>query len=136
MQNCPAVDGDRADHSLKPSAHADHDAVIKHDDSNRRKIDMSTVAEPSAASAAQPPPDAGASQRPWIARISATLVRSTGIDTFEEITYSDGVFTRRFGILGGPRPFIVVVLDQAAREQLLAELNLELDDPPKGVDTK
>lgn len=70
----------------------------------------------------------------WQGAVSARITRSTGVDTIEEIDYTDGLFTRRVHVIGGPTPPLVVVLDLAARQQLLGELRQELANPPAGTD--
>lgn len=63
--------------------------------------------------------------------VSAKITRVL-VDIIEEIDFTDRLFTRRFQVVGGQTPPLVVVLDPAARRQLLGELLAQLGGPPPG----
>jgi hypothetical protein len=71
---------------------------------------------------------------PWTATVTAKLTRTTGIDTQEEVGYSQGRFTRRQIVTGSPFLSPIIVLDRAAREELKKELASELESVPAGID--
>ena len=66
----------------------------------------------------------------WVGSVSARITRVNGIDTVEEIDFVDGQFTRRIRVVSGPTPPLLVVLNLAARQELLQELRAELAAPP------
>jgi hypothetical protein len=74
-----------------------------------------------------------AAARPWQADVQALLTR-VNVDLVEEIRYADGIFSRRLHIAGGPDIGPIMVLDAEARAELLAELRVEIKDPPPGTD--
>jgi hypothetical protein len=74
------------------------------------------------------------SSGPWQATVTAQLSRGNGIDTVEEIEYTaNGEFTRQIRVVNGPSPLNIVVLNTAQCQQLLAELQGELTNPPAGT---
>jgi hypothetical protein len=73
--------------------------------------------------------------RPWQATIEGQLVRAVGVDAVQEVDYSDGQFSRRLHIVGGPDLGPIVLLDAPARLALLADLQAELEAAPPGTDT-
>lgn len=71
----------------------------------------------------------------WRPAVTARITRIL-VDVIEEIVFTDGVFTRRFQVVGGPSPALVVVLDAAARRTLLDDLLTQLGSSPAGSDTQ
>ncbi|MDQ6613949.1 MAG: hypothetical protein M3083_04185 [Actinomycetota bacterium] len=79
--------------------------------------------------------DAGQPQasRPWQGTVHATLTR-VNVDVVETIQYSDGLFTHRSQVVGGPSSQAIIDLNEQARRDLLSQLQAEVTSPPAGTD--
>ncbi len=74
--------------------------------------------------------------RPWQASVQARITRGVGVDQIEQIDYgAGGEFTQQIQTVGGPSFDHIVVLNDQERQQLMADLELELKSPPAGTDT-
>jgi hypothetical protein len=71
--------------------------------------------------------------RPWQAVVQASLTR-VDLDVVETVEYTNGLFTHRNQVIGGPSSQAIIDLDDQARSQLLGELQAELTAPPAGTD--
>jgi len=72
--------------------------------------------------------------RPWQATFQASITRVTGVDTVEEIDFSNSEFTRRTRVVGGNSPGVIVVLGEDDLRALLSDLESQLQAPPAGTD--
>src|SRR5690349_17532385 len=68
----------------------------------------------------------------WQGVVSAKIARVL-VDVLEEVDCTGEVFTRRLQVIGGQTPALVVVLDAAARAQLLDELLAQLGSRTAGT---
>lgn len=70
----------------------------------------------------------------WRGRVSGELVRPSGDDQEEIISYESGAFTRRLRSLHGASPMFVQLLQGDVLEALRTTLSAEVNAAPEGID--
>lgn len=72
---------------------------------------------------------------PWQGVVHASITR-VRLDVVETVQFDHGVFTRSNRVVGGPSSQALLVLDDQARRDLLAELQAQVAWPPSGTDVE